>query len=155
MNRASDVPAVLLIVFILIMIGSIAGCGKKGDPVPRQQQPPARISDFTAAAAVDGVLLKWTIKSVPELDSEGKYFQIWRASWDLEKDECPGCPKDYILLIKAPAANFAGEDGGTESYRYLDRSVAKETHYGYRLEWGSPGGSVIAISNPVEITFKP
>jgi len=155
LNRASDVPAALLIVFILILIANIAACGKKGDPVPRQHQPQARISDLTAMAAVDGVLLKWTLKSAPENDSEGKYFQIWRVTWDLEKDDCPGCPKDYIVLTRAAAADFADKEDGPRSYRYLDRSATRGGNYGYRLELGAPGGSVLAVSTPVEITFKP
>lgn len=142
-------------VLVLIAVGSVASCGKKGDPTPVPRQPPAGIRGLTATATADGVLLEWTLKAAPAPDSAEMHIQLWRARRDPGKDVCPGGPKDYLLLIKAPAADFAGADGKPGSCRYLDRTAARGARYDYRIELGAPGGAAIASSPTVGITFKP
>lgn len=59
----------MAVVLALIMI--FAGCGKKGDPLPSRANLPAAISDLSAQAVPEGIVLKWSLKD-PETQKNMK-----------------------------------------------------------------------------------
>ncbi len=144
---------VLLILSGLLMTAALAGCGKKGDPVPRQQTRLERIDDLEAKAVNDGVLLTWTIPG--RVRERYEYFRIWRAAWGPGDDVCPGCPLPFTLLVKTAAENVSAAAGSPGGCLYLDRKVVGGHSYRYRVDGGSSAGPVSEQSNMVEIIFKP
>jgi hypothetical protein len=53
-----------LLLALVVAGGLLAGCGRKGPPVPPERRLPAAVQDLTAAVAGEGVRLGWTLPRV-------------------------------------------------------------------------------------------
>jgi hypothetical protein len=105
-----------------------AGCGKKGDPIPRQLKPLTVIDDLRADDLAEGISLGWSAVVDGRIDS----FRIVRSE-TVAVQGCPGCPQDYrpleILKISDPRLlRKGGKDFG-----YVDTAVAVGRFYSYRV----------------------
>ena len=72
-------------------------CGLKADPVPSDAIRIKPISDLDVQLKTDGILLRW---SIPESVSLMTKFRIFRSELETEGSDCPGCPREYVLIVE-------------------------------------------------------
>jgi hypothetical protein len=135
-------------VFVGLWIGIIfvAGCGKKGDPIPPRVQLPAAIADLGAASLADGIVLRWSVP-VP-LERIGS-FRILRSDTEAAK-ACPTCPQDHRMLVQLPVADSRLQRDGEKGIRYFDADVRPGRFYSYRVVVCDPRGNCGEASNTAQ-----
>jgi hypothetical protein len=135
---------------LLVGIMLVAGCGKKGDPIPPQVKVPAAIADLSAASSTAGIILRWSLPvSVEGIGS----FRILRSDSDAAQ-ACPGCPQDHRTLVQLAVADgrIEREEGG-KGIRYIDTAVKAGRFYSYRVVSCNPRGYCGEASNTVQMTY--
>jgi len=150
LKKALEVSAVVLVVLVCLLSTMIISCGKKGDPVPRQQIKLQMINNLRGEITKEGVLLSWTI---PDKTKNNKILKILR-SVAIPGEDCPGCPQKFVLLAEKDEASL--QSGMTEpgQYRYMDRDIDTGRNYGYRVVWCISKGPCSPESNTTEIKIK-
>jgi hypothetical protein len=133
---------------LLCTVMVCAGCGKKGDPIPRQFKPPAVIADLRAELVAEGINLGWSVVADGRIDS----FRMVRSDV-VAQQACPGCPQDYrpleTLKISDPRLRREGDRG----FGYVDTSVATGRFYSYRVSACDVSGRCAEPSVPAGL-FK-
>jgi hypothetical protein len=142
--------AAVLLVFACLFSPMMASCGKKGDPLPRQEPVLLMIDDLGGETVQDGNLLRWTL---PERTKKANTFKILR-SVSIPGEDCPGCPQDFILLAEKDEVSLQTGEKDQEKYSYLDRDVSKGRNYGYRIVWCVSSRNCSPESNTAEIKIK-
>ena len=111
-------------VFLCIFFFStVAGCGKKGLPVPPPEEIPPAVTDL--AAVIDGpeLTLTWT---VPQGDNADDLvgFKVYRSTTPRSADDCRDCPVRFRLF----ADIMIGDSGAivSENGKMTYRSVLTE-----------------------------
>lgn len=128
----------------------ILSCGKKGDPVPRQQAKLQMINSLRGEITKEGILINWTL---PDKTKNVKSFKILR--WvAIPGEDCPGCPQKFVLLTEQGEASLQGGEKEPGRYRYLDRDIVAGRNYGYRIVWCLPSGQCSPESNTADIKIK-
>lgn len=132
-------------------IAAIQGCGKKANPVPPQYVPPPVVSDLKAVYASGSVVLTW---KVPTKTEEVVKVRISRSELEVEGEQCPGCPRQFILI-----ADFASGDpkyflGGHTGFRYIDTGLKAGRLYTYKVILCDAYGNCGGESNPAELKVK-
>ena len=102
MKKHLELSAVVLVVLVCFLSAMIVSCGKKGNPVPRQQIIPQMIKNLRGEITDDGVLLSWTL---PEKGKSNKMVKILR-SVAIPGEDCPGCPQKFVLLTEKDEASL-------------------------------------------------
>ncbi len=134
------------ILFGLVLIFLVAGCGLKGNPVPSMtvvSQSQER-QKLTASAAENAVMLTWQLQ-----DATGKisYITIEKSILGSTGNICRDCPRVFEKI-----AQFSVKKDH-QDYRLSDASVEKGKIYSYRLKLCDEAG-VCRESQTVEIDFK-
>lgn len=128
----------------------IISCGKKGDPVPRQQPKLQMINNLRGEITKEGILLSWTL---PEKTKNVKIFKILR-SVAIPGEDCPGCPQNFVLLTEKDEASLQSGEKEPGRYRYLDRDIQTGRNYRYSVVWCISAGTCSPESNMAEIKIK-
>ena len=135
---------------LLIGILFVAGCGKKGDPIPPRLKLPAAIADLRAASSAEGMILRWSLPvSVEGIGS----FRILRSDTDAA-EACPGCPQDYRTLVQLAVADGRIEREGEKGIRYIDTAVKVGRFYSYRVVGCDPRGHCGEASNAAQLIHE-
>ena len=138
-----------LLVLALILVAS--ACGKKSDPRAPELATPKLITNLTARAAADGVVLTWNRPTEYVDGTELKdlaSFVIFRK--EISKS-CLDCPVPYRQLT---TVNVEDREKFVrlKQYRFDDREVRADTIYRYRVASQLFDGALSGPSNEVEIT---
>ena len=98
--------ALLAVLCIGLLIGSLPACGKKGPPLPPESLAPAKVSGFAAQGKGDVLVLSWTI---PKKNSDGSAlddlagFKLYQRK---SGEGCNTCPSEFPVYadidIEAP-----------------------------------------------------
>jgi len=90
--------AMLTMLYIGLLIGSLPACGKKGDPLPPESLVPERIGGFMAQGRSEALLLSWTI---PKKNNDGSDlddlagFKLYQKK---SGEGCNNCPSEFPSL---------------------------------------------------------
>jgi predicted small lipoprotein YifL len=92
-----------VIILALLVSAALAGCGKKGPPVPPPRYRPPPVTDL--AHRVDGgtLLLSWTVPVAAGTDKaviDG--CVVYRARQSILESECTGCPVPFEPVAEIP-----------------------------------------------------
>ena len=150
MKKHLELSAVVLVVLVCFLSAMLVSCGKKGNPVPRQQIKPQMIKNLRGEITKDGVLLSWTL---PEKGKSSKMVKILRYV-AIPGEDCPGCPQKFVLLTEKDEASLQSGMKDPGQYRYLDQDIDTGRNYGYRVVWCISSGTCSPESNTAEIRFK-
>ena len=150
LKKALEVSALVLVVLACFLSAMSISCGKKGDPVPRQQIKLQMINNLRGEITKEGILISWVL---PEKTKNVKIFKILR-SVAIPGDDCPGCPQKFVLLTEKDEASLQSGMKEPGQYRYLDRDIAIGRNYGYRIVWCISSGPCSPESNTAEIKIK-
>jgi hypothetical protein len=142
MNRNRLFSAIAAVVLALSLI--VAGCGKKGDPLPPRVKLPKAISDLSAVFVPAGVEIRW---SLPGKGEAIGHFKILRSETAGVGRACPGCPQDHQLLTALTVADGRFHDKGEDSFRYVDAAIREGRFYSYRVAACAPAGYCGDASN--------
>ena len=114
---------------LLLVAVTVAGCGKKADPISPQFIRIPAITGLTADSVAEGMLLAWSAAGpIGWID----HFRILRG--EAAADEvCPGCPQEYRPLATPKIADQKIRRGGEGVFRYLDGTVTAGRFYSYRV----------------------
>lgn len=112
------------IIFLCCFGLFFASCGKKGPPKPPIQEKLPRVVDLQAVAADAGVRLMWTTESY---DNEVAGFMVYRSKPHSETTDCPGCTRDYEVIMSIAAMN------GQTRFQILDSYVEPEGSIYYKV----------------------
>lgn len=142
------------VIFAVMLILAIAGCGKKGDPRAPELATPRVIENLAASSVPDGIALTWRRPTQYVDGTELKdltSFVIFRKEIS---PTCVDCPVPYRPLTTVDVEDqekFVKQ----KQYRYVDEEVQPKTTYRYRVSSQLRDGSLSEPSNEVEITRGP
>jgi len=140
----------MLLALACLLFPMITSCGKKGDPVPRQQPVLLMIKNLGGETAKEGNLLSWT---VPDRTKKAKTFKILR-SVSIPGEDCPGCPQNFVPLTEKDEAALQSGEKEPGKYQYTDRDIDPGRNYRYRIVWCISSGLCSPESNTAEIKIK-
>ena len=107
----------------------LAGCGKKGDPMPPRIKLPI-VADLATTSVPEGIILGWSL----DLSTDGiAGFKILRSVTNQGTEACPGCPQGYRPFGEVTLADGRLRREGTAGFRYTDTDVRKGSFYSYRI----------------------
>jgi hypothetical protein len=150
LKKELEVAAVVLVVLVFFLSAMIISCGKKGDPVPKQQIKLKIINNLRGEITKEGILLNWTL---PEKAKKNEIIKILK-SVAIPSEDCPGCPQKFMLLTEKDEAALHSGMKESGQYRYLDRDIASGRNYRYRIVWCISSGPCSPESNTAEIKIK-
>ena len=127
--------AFLLTLILLISMG-MAGCAKKGPPVPWDSIVPKRIVDLEATPREGRLLLEWTspkenTDKSPLTDLAS--FQVLRSEGVLVGDECRGCGEKKAVVHEM---KWDSKEEGKKDSKEKGKKVIKEKGKEDRKEEG-------------------
>ena len=134
----------LMMAGLLILLVPWIGCGKKGDPIPRQIKPPQAIADLNAVSRGKGILLAWSLPDPPEKIGS---FKLVRSETVEGSEACPGCPQDYKPLRTLALTDDRLQRGEERKFSYVDWEVSVGHFYSYRIVVCDVSGFCGAESN--------
>jgi predicted small lipoprotein YifL len=103
----------------------MAGCGKKGPPVPPRQTKPPRITDLSATIAGDKVQLSWTVERPLPHGLDG--FLVYRSKTALSEPICETCPIVFQRIADIPI-----KDKNTGKFKGGKMTYVEDLEKGYR-----------------------
>jgi uncharacterized protein len=143
---------IIFLLYVISMMIILAGCAKKGPPVPWETIVPKRITDLAGIPRDGRLFLTWgvpkenTDKS-PLTDLAG--FKILRSEGVLIGDECKGC-NEKAKVIYEMKLDVKKEGKENRMMAYIDDQEAKKV-YVYSVVSSNRRGYSSAPSNPVTI----
>lgn len=144
-NRLS-LALMMTVVFFLAAL--IAGCGKRGDPVPPKITAPKAVSDLKGMIVEGGIVLGW---NMPENSIDAAGFKIYRSELEIGGNGCPGCPREYSLIADLSCRDPKLVSDGEKKIGYLDTDVKIGWLYSYKIVACNSSGYCSGESNIVEI----
>ena len=140
------------LIFLLLFLSCLSGCGKTGDPRPMRMTVTAAKgpSMLSLDQSGCGVILMWTLgedKSVPET------VKIYRSDFNVAEGDCKDCPgtRNLVAELSREQLSYIREYDG--SYVYFDKTVQKDFVYKYVMVVCSGKGSCSEPSGESEIRF--
>ncbi|OPY84039.1 MAG: hypothetical protein A4E72_02430 [Syntrophus sp. PtaU1.Bin208] len=137
------------LLFGVLILGWIPGCGKKADPVPLRIVVPPAISDLRAEIKDRGIELRWSTAI-----EEGRFI-ILRSVQFPDEEVCEDCPRNYVVVqemnIGEPQLRYDRKKG---LYSWIDPAVKVENGYFYRIVVCSASGYCSELSNVMAIPAK-
>ena len=122
-------------------------CGLKADPAPRDAIRIKPISDLGVQLKTDGILLRW---SIPEAVSLMTKFRLFRSELETEGSDCPGCPREHVLIVELASDDSRILREGSSRMIYKDLLVKPGHLYSYYIIGCNRTGSCSDASNRVE-----
>lgn len=141
-----------LILFDLMALIFLEGCGRKAPPVPPGTIRPRAVRDLSGTMTAEGIGLSW---SAPTKNTDGspltmiKGFQIFKAEIRQE-DFCEGCPVSFGPPILIPFAARPEEAG---RMLYEDRALREGMRYIYEVRTVKGWLSTSDPSNRVSLSW--
>lgn len=142
---------IILITLIPVLFFTIAGCGKKGDPIYSDVVYPAPVSDLSAGLKGKGVELNW---SVPGKSGDIKLVKILKGETKLDRNFCDTCPRNFFIM-----GEFSTKDGllskrDDAEMGFRDRDIREGFLYSYRVLLCTSSSVCSEESNLAEIKFE-
>lgn len=138
-----------ILVVVMVVAISMLGCGKKDDPLPPDIKFPEAAKNLRVERTNFGTRLSW---QMPESEPSLKSVKIQRSEFETLRNDCPGCPRNYIMigdyLINDPVLV---QDG--KSLSYADTNVRQGCLYTYRIILCNRAGHCSDPSDPSEIKY--
>lgn len=122
-----------IVLFSILCVVGLLGCGKKGAPSAPITVTPGKIKDLTARPQGRAITLSW---SIPQKNTDGsklpdlKGFKILRSEINF-KEECPGCPKRFSLLYDIDYQTYMMNKPQATRINYSDRDLHFKNIYTY------------------------
>jgi hypothetical protein len=132
-----------LSVGLIMAILIIAGCGKKGDPIPPRTKLPI-VADLAVASLPEGIVLNWSLDVGTQAIGG---FKILRSATSRGDEACPGCPQDYRPFTEVKLTDGRLHREGAAGFRYVDTDIRGGGFYSYRIAVCSHTGSCGEGSN--------
>ena len=136
----------MMAVFFLAAL--IAGCGKRGDPVPPKVTTPKAVSDLKGMIVEGGIALSW---SIPEKSVDVDGFKIYRNELKIDGNGCPECPREYSLIADLSCRDPKLVRDDEKKTGYLDTNVKIGWLYSYKVVTCNSSGYCSGESNIAEI----
>jgi len=137
------------ILFGIVLILLMVGCGLKANPVP----PASAVSQnqgeqkLTVSAAGNAVVLTWQLQNQAGILS---HIIIEKSQLGSAGNICRDCPRTFEKIGQMQVENAKNEK---KEYRFDDLLVEKGKIYSYRLKLYDDAG-ICRESQAVEIDFK-
>jgi len=133
----------------VLILGYLAGCGKKADPVPLRYDLPLAISDLRAEKKEQGIELRWSA-AIPE----GR-FKILRSEQFPDEEICVDCPRNYVVVHELATGDpQLLYENASHMYSWIDTVVKVENSYFYRIVVCNASGFCSEPSNTVTVPKK-
>jgi len=139
------------VVVSTFMVAALINCGVKGNPVPQKIVSPALVTDLKAAPAKGSVVLSWTM---PEVQADFAAIRISRSELEILGEECPGCPRQYVLIADLYSRDSRILKGSGAGVRYIDSTVKPGRLYTYKLVICDSYRNCSGESNQTELKIK-
>ncbi len=122
-------PRQQVLFFIVIFLAACTGCGKIGDPIPRDIVLVRTVTDLTAKVEQKAIILKWSFPDRPDRVTKIRILRHGRNA----REDCSTCPREYTPLVDAEVndARFQRSDKGSLSYR--DGDIKSGFSYSYLI----------------------
>ncbi|MFQ5850792.1 MAG: hypothetical protein ACE5JU_09420 [Candidatus Binatia bacterium] len=146
--------AIELFILVWVAMVLVSACGKKGPPRVPGLAIPETIRDLKAKAGRRGIALTW---SRPMRYVDGKRLKDLAGFVIFRKEissACPQCPVPYrerTTLHVEDQEKFIKK----RKFRFVDRELAPQTTYRYRVFSRLLDGSLSDPSNDAKVTWKP
>jgi hypothetical protein len=127
------------------------GCGVKGNPVPSGVVLPPAVKDLRVHRAPEGAELAWTM---PAAGTEASRAMIYRSDLLIAEENCPGCPREYVLIAE-PGSRDLIKEKGSKNAVYTDSRVREGVLYTYKIKLCDLSGYCGPESNQAEIKVRP
>ncbi|OPY14076.1 MAG: hypothetical protein A4E66_00508 [Syntrophus sp. PtaB.Bin001] len=138
-----------LVLFMVLILGFVSGCGKKGDPVPLRFSPPEVVSNLRAEKVEQGIKLRWSTAI-----TDGS-FKIFRSEQFPDEEICEGCPRNYNVVSELAIGDpKLSHEASSRNYSWIDFNVASENDYFYRIVVCDASGFCSELSDTVSVTGK-
>lgn len=136
-------------IFVAAIIFSFlsAGCGKMGDPVPRNVFSQPAIADLNARVEKNDVILSWSGQT-----GRAAYFRILRNETATNM-KCPGCYREYTKLADVSLKDVRLLKLQRDEFLYHDAAVRPGFSYLYTVMACDGDNFCSEKSNAVEINF--
>lgn len=129
----------------------VAGCGKKGPPVPPPTIPPLTVEGLEGEREGDRVFLTWTLAGAdPAQLRATQGFAVYRSKTSLGGESCMVCPLVFERVGDVPLAFDNRGRPGKDLFRYSERV---ETGYRYIYKVAAVSGGVGPYSPVVEFLY--
>jgi predicted small lipoprotein YifL len=136
---------------VLAAILFLAGCGKKGPPVPPDIAPPPPVENLKANLSGNRAQLSWEAPESGDSAAEPDGYLVYRSKKSAESD-CGDCPDIFekVADVSAKTGIFRGlADTATYS-----ETLEKGYVYRYKVMVYSDRGPASDYSNTVEVSFR-
>lgn len=140
----------LLPLFLLLLL-TLAACGKKGPLVAPEALRYPPVADLSARQQGDAVLISWSSPYGPKVDVGA--FRIYRREVLPPDQDCEECTGAYALVrtLDLEMPNGVAYDG--KGFIMTDADVLAGKTYQYRLHAMLKDGTVAAASNPSRVVL--
>lgn len=130
----------------VVVAALMAGCGKKGDPIPLRVPLPPAVSDLRAERTEGAIRLDWTAKI-----SEGS-VRVLRSVELSDEESCPDCPRNDEVINEMTVDDPELIRGDAkQKYSWIDREATGEKGYAYRVILCNERGFCGEPSNSAEV----
>ncbi|SEM15095.1 hypothetical protein SAMN04489760_10596 [Syntrophus gentianae] len=134
------------LLFGVLILGWIPGCGKKADPIPLRIVVPPAISDLRAEKKDRGIELRWSTAI-----EEGR-FKILRSEQFPDEEVCQDCPRNYVVVQEMNIGESQLRyDRKKDLYSWIDPAVKVENSYFYRIVVCNASGYCSEPSNVIMV----
>ena len=143
----------LAVLSILVTVGMIWGCGKKGPPVPPTGSRTPSVKDLAYEISRNTLKLSWTI---PQPDETAQLpvtgFLIYRSQQPDLEAACPNCPILYKNIGDVPAKGPGSGQSGKIPITFT-QTIESGYRYIYKVHGYSTDGIRSKTSNLVQFNF--
>ncbi|HEY7164979.1 MAG TPA: hypothetical protein VIB79_10485 [Candidatus Binatia bacterium] len=143
------------IIVVALAVATLAfGCGKKSDPRAPELAAPEPITNLSAKAAPNGVVLTWSRPTHYVDGSEIKDLASFVVFRKEIPQTCPECVVPYRQITTVYVEDrerFVKQ----KQYRYIDEEPQSGRTFRYRVSSQLTDGTLSEPSNEVEITRGP
>jgi len=137
------------LMLVALILGCLAGCGKKADPLPLRHALPSVISDLRAEKKEQGIELRFSM-----VLAEGR-FKVLRSEQFPDEEICVDCPRHYVVVqesaIGDPQLRY---ENANRTWSWIDRTVKVENSYFYRIVVCDASGFCSEPSNIAAVLKK-
>jgi len=128
-----------------ILMATLLGCGKKGDPFLPQKEVSAKVTDLRGEREKGNILLRGEISARKEVEGARVYY----ARYSLENPPCEGCPIEY-----QGHQSFGAEVVTEEGFLCTVPIKVPGQVYFFRVNLIGPGGEMGPPSETVKVIVE-
>ena len=137
------------VVWPVIAVSGILGCGKKAPPLPPHSDPVPPVTDLSHDLQGSRVVLTW---SIPDEVKQGAFGEgemiLSRASTKLTGELCPDCPLVFQRIAVLPILRAKGEPNPT-----YEEEVQQGFRFTYKVVFHMDSGRSSGPSNLVAFDY--